>query len=243
MTHGVVRVPDGQVTYRELGTGPAIVIPWCNLAWPDIEVVSRLAEDHRVLLVSPLGYQASTRLRDGAGYGAARAVDEILAVCDTLEIGAFTAFGYSLSGALAAWLATATEKATLAVIGGFPLLGSYARVHDGALDDTAHLDGDPGFDPRAALALYRDLAERPDGDLVVACRAPMRVFLGADDAVLARFSIEADLAGALRQRDVPTTVVEGTDHVSAILATDVILLLFAPPEVRTLASGCRATSR
>lgn len=221
---GVVRVAGGEVAYRVLGAGPPVLIPWCNMPWPDLPIVARLADDHRVVLASPLGYQASTRL-DGAQYGAAGAVENLLAVCDALDVEDFTVFAYSLSAAVGAWLATTTTRVNLAVLGGFPLLGSHRRVLEGVHIDVRALDADVGFDPAAALAFYRDLADRPDGALVRERRCPMRAFLGSADEVLDRFA-HPGLADALRELGVDTTVVDGTDHVGTILATDAVANAF-----------------
>jgi pimeloyl-ACP methyl ester carboxylesterase len=218
----VASVADGDVAYRSLGSGPAVLIPWCNLAWPDLPVVPRLAERHHVILACPLGYQASTRLDETAEYGAARAVTDLLAVCDALGIEEFAVLGYSLTAAIAGWLATVTPRATRAVLGGFPLLGNYQRVLEGVGADTAALPADLGFDPRAAVSFYRDLAGRRDGALVTDARCPIRTFVGADDEIIRRFAPGPDPVTDLAEAT-DCEVIEGADHVSAVFATDAIL--------------------
>jgi len=221
---GRVTTDSGEISYRVLGSGAPVLVPWCNMDWLAIPIVARLAEHHRVVLASPLGFQASTGL-DATHYGATRVVENLLTVCDALDLDDFTVFGYSLSAAVAAWLATTTTRVTLAVVGGFPLLGSHQRVLDGVRHDMRDLAANVDFEPAAALAFYRDLASRPDGMLVRERRCPMRVFVGSADEVLRRFA-HPDLAGGLRACGVDTTVVEGTDHVTTILATEDVMAVF-----------------
>jgi pimeloyl-ACP methyl ester carboxylesterase len=221
---GLVTTDSGEISYRVLGSGAPVLLPWCNLDWPAIPIVARLAEHHRVVLASPLGFQASSGL-DAGHYGAARVVEDLLTVCDALDVDDFAVFGYSLSAAVGAWLATTTTRVNLAVVGGFPLLGSHQRVLDGVREDMRDLPTNLGFDPAAALAFYRDLAGRPDGMLVRERRCPMRAFVGTADEVLDRFA-HPDLVGGLRACGVDTTVVEGTDHVTTILATDDVMGVF-----------------
>src|SRR6478752_3747409 len=218
---GAITTHSGTISYHVLGTGTPVLVPWCNIDWPAIPIVGRLAEQHQVILASPLGFQASTRL-DAAHYGAARIVEDLLTVCDGLDVDDFTVFGYSLSAATSAWLAMTTTRVNLAVLGGFPLLGSHQRVLEGVRHDMRDLPANLGFDPAAALAFYRDLASRPDGMLVRDRRCPMRVFAGTADEVLHRFA-HPDLVGGLRACGVDTTVIDGTDHVTTILATDDVM--------------------
>jgi pimeloyl-ACP methyl ester carboxylesterase len=218
-----VAVPSGEVAYMTLGAGPALLLPWCNLPWPDLSITRALADRYLVVLASPVGYQASSRLPPDEEYDAPRALADLLAVCDAVEIDRFAVFGYSLSAAMAAWLAGTTSRVTSAVLGGFPLLGSYQRVLDGARSDAHEMEGDPGFEPRAALSFYRDLANRADGSLVDECRCPIHAFWGASDEVLERFNAAPDLVDSLTRRGVTTTVVADTDHITTILATDEVV--------------------
>jgi len=117
------------------------------------------------------------------------------------------------------------------LLGGFPLLGSYAGVSRAAERDVAQLSTDPGFDTRAALALYRDLAELPDGRLIDDRRCPVHVFWGSADTVLQGFDVTAGLDDALTARDVSTSIVDGADHVTTLLDTDAI--------IRAVAAGAR----
>jgi len=224
-----IAVPSGEVTYMTLGTGPALLVPWCNLPWPDLLVTRTLADRYRVVLASPVGYQASSRLSEGEEYDSPSALADLLAVCDALDLDRFAVFGYSLSAAMAAWLAGTTSRVTSAVLGGFPLLGSYQRVLDGALADAQETQGDPGFDTCAALSFYRGLAHLADGALVDECRCPIRAFWGSSDEVIERFNVAPDLVDSLTRRRVAATVFANTDHLSTILATDLVLEVFAGP--------------
>ena len=221
----VVTTDSGEIRYRRARVpAPRCSSPgatWTGLRSP---IVARLTEHHRVVLASPLGFQASTGL--DAPRRRRRASSRTCSRCATRsDIDDFTVFGYSLSAAVGTWLATTTTQVNLAVVGGFPLLGSYRRVLDGVRHDVRDLAANVGFDPAAALAFYRDLAGRPDGMLVRERRCPIRVFVGSADEVLHRFA-HPDLVGGLRAYGVDTTVVEGTDHVTTILATDDVMGVF-----------------
>lgn len=199
------------------GRGPGLLVPWCNMPWPELPTIERLAERYRVVMAGPRGYQRSTRPTHSQEYSAATHVDDLLAVCDAVGLDEFFVLGYSLSAAITGWLTRITSRAQGVVVGGFPLLGSYASVLTSAEHDAEQLVGDPGFDPRAALAFYRDLAELPDGTLVDERRCPMTAFWGGDDAVLRGFNTEPDLEDALRARGVEVLVLDGADHLTAAL--------------------------
>jgi pimeloyl-ACP methyl ester carboxylesterase len=216
-------VESGTLGFATRGAGPSLLVPWCNLPWPELPVIDRLAERYHVVLASPRGYQRSSRLGPDENYSLDTSVRDLLAVCDAVGIDEFAVLGYSLSAVVAGWLACTSARVTRAALGGFPLLGSYASVLQSAERDVEQLTGDLGFDPRAALDLYRDLAELADGALVDDRRCPMRAFWGSDDTVLQGFDIEPDLADALTARGVEAAVVAGADHVTTLLDTNAIM--------------------
>jgi pimeloyl-ACP methyl ester carboxylesterase len=224
-----IPVDSGTLAFTTRGSGPALLVPWCNLPWPELPVVERLAERYQVVMASPRGYQSSSRLAPGEEYRAETSADEVLAVCDALGVGEFSVLGYSLSAVLAGRLACTSARVTRAALGGFPLLGSYARVLQSAERDAEQLTDDPGFDPRAALALYRDLAELPDGALVDDRHCPMHAFWGSNDTILRGFDVESDLVRALAARGVGASVVAGADHVTTLLDADAITSALAAP--------------
>jgi len=226
-----VVVDAGEVAFATCGSGPALLVPWCNVPWPDLPVVDRLAQQYLVVLASPRGYQYSSRLSSDQDYGMETSAHDLIAVCDALGAAEFAVLGYSLTAVLAGWLACTSSRVTFAVLGGFPLLGSYARVSRAAERDVAQLSTDPGFDTRAALALYRDLAELPDGRLIDDRRCPVHVFWGSADTVLQGFDVTAGLEDALTARGVSTSIVDGADHVTTLLDTDAI--------IRAVAAGAR----
>src|SRR6202035_3835745 len=142
--------------------------------WPEMPYFSRLCEHFTVVLASPRGYQRSSRLTGDQLYDATTIVRDLLTVCDAVGLRRFSVLGYSLTAAMAAWLARSTLRVDAVVAGGFPLLGSYEAVRRGAERDAAGLTaGDAQaaslleqFDSRAVLSFYRALAELPDGVLV-----------------------------------------------------------------------------
>jgi pimeloyl-ACP methyl ester carboxylesterase len=214
------------LVYAVEGAGPWLLVPWCNVNWFDFSDLAALTHGHRVIVASPLGFGSSGRSAP-AGYGMDVFVDDLLHVCTVAGADEFDVFGYSLTGALAARLACRSDRVECAVVGGFPLLGSYAAVRD----DVERLVGDPEvaagvadtFDPAAALALYRDLAELPDGDLVDRRHCPMAAFWGEDDLVLQGFDASGDLDGELRARGVQVAPMPGLGHDDVLLHLDDVL--------------------
>lgn len=215
----VVEAESGGLTFATLGAGRGLLVPWCNLPWPELPLIDRLAESYRVVLASPRGYQQSSRLGAGEEYCAADTVQDLLDVCDAVGLDEFSVFGYSLSAAVGAWLACTSSRVTHAVLGGFPLLGSYRLVSESAERDAEQLQADPGFDSRAALAFYRELADLPDGALVDHRRCRLHAFWGSDDTVLQTFNGERDLANALAGRGVDASVIDGADHLTTLFDT------------------------
>jgi hypothetical protein len=63
-------VGDASLTYAVRGSGPGLVVPWCNFPWPDMPFVDALAARYRVVMASPRGYQGSTRLAGSLDYSA-----------------------------------------------------------------------------------------------------------------------------------------------------------------------------
>jgi pimeloyl-ACP methyl ester carboxylesterase len=217
-------VNDVSLGYAVYGSGPGLLVPWCNFPWPDMPYLETLAERFRVVLASPRGYQRSTRLPESQEYTADALVQDLLAVCDHVGLERFSVLGYSLTAAIGGWLASASTRVDAAILGGFPLLGSYAAVLQGAEETAAAISRDEqtanalraDFDTRAVLSFYEQLAECPDDALVdVAC--PVFAFWGADDEILHSFDTAIDFDADLNDRGVATLVLEGRDHVSAIL--------------------------
>ena len=99
----------------------------------------------------------SSRLPEPAQYDAQMLFDDLLAVCDRVGLGGFSVLGYSLTAAMAASLARASDRVDALVAGGFPLLGSYERVLRRA-QRMRRIFPIPLFDARAVLAFSRYLA-------------------------------------------------------------------------------------
>jgi alpha/beta hydrolase fold len=217
-----LRVDQASLQYEVRGSGPGLLVPVCNFPWLDMPFLDRLAAHFTVVAASPRGYQASTRLTDAEDYSNDLLVTDLLAVCDHVGLDTFLVLGYSLTAAMAAWLARASTRVDAVVAGGFPLLGSYERVLRGAERDAgAVIQTD--FDVRAVLTFYRELADLPDGALVADVRCPMLAFWGTADEILWSFNTAPDFGGALSDHDVATQVVDGGDHAGTILGFDDIV--------------------
>ncbi len=203
----------------------------CNFPWLDMPYLDVLAKHFTVVAASPRGYQASTRLAQTESYSGELLVKDLLAICDAVGLDRFSVLGYSLTAAMAAQLARTSTRVEAVVAGGFPLLGSYERVQLGAERDAAALAGNSetaaaierDFDPRAALAFYRDLAGLDDGALVTDVTCPMFAFWGTADEILWSFNTEPDFGQGLTDRGVATHPVAGLDHAETILQFDAIV--------------------
>ncbi|TWP39069.1 alpha/beta fold hydrolase [Leekyejoonella antrihumi] len=121
----VLEIDDLAIYYEAYGSGPAILIPWCNFAWSslDLESFTRL---YTVVLASPRGFGNSPRV--AAGYAADTIRTDMEAVLDHLGIEQYVAFGYSMTGSVAAWLAHDNPRVQAVISGGFPMVTSYAAL-------------------------------------------------------------------------------------------------------------------
>jgi pimeloyl-ACP methyl ester carboxylesterase len=209
------------------GEGFPLLLPLCNLNWFDFCNLDELARRRRVIVASPFGFGRSGR--DVAGnYAESDFLEDLLFVCDLADAGRFSVFGYSMTAAIAARLASVSDRVAAVVAGGFPLLGSYQAVHDGV---AKHVREEPGiieqlwdqFDVRAAVALYQTIANLPAGDLVDRRTCSMHAFWGGDDEVLRGFDTSPDLRADLEERGVAVTTVDGADHDSVLLQLDAVL--------------------
>jgi pimeloyl-ACP methyl ester carboxylesterase len=217
-------VPSGRVAFAAAGAGPGLVVPWLNFPWLDTPWVDALARDFAVVVAAPRGYARSSRLAIDDDDAVDLLRNDLLAVADAAGLDRFSILGYSLSGAVAAWLGTVESRIDRVVAGGFPLLGSYARVLDAARHDAAEVRSvEEDFDPRAALAFYAHLATLPDGALVDRQSRTPLAYWGSDDEVLARFGALTKLAFGLRERGVRFRVLDGLDHTGALLAFETVM--------------------
>ncbi len=218
---------DGRMlTFAVEGAGPWLLLPRCNVEWSDFSDLRVLTRRHTVIVASPLGFGPSGRATPGA-YGLDELEADLLHVCRVVGAERFDVFGYSLTGALAASLACASDRVSAVMAGGFPLLGSYAAVREdaeGLAADPQFVAGLAGsFDPEAVVAVYRGIAARPDGDLVDRRRCRMAACWGTDDTVLGAFDASADLAAELTARGVHALPMDGLGHDSLLLHLDDVL--------------------
>jgi pimeloyl-ACP methyl ester carboxylesterase len=219
-----VEVPSGRIAFAAAGVGPGLVVPWLNFAWLDTSWVDALARDFTVVVAAPRGYARSSRLAIDDDYTVDLIRDDVIATADAAGLDRFSVLGYSLSGAVAAWLGTVESRIDRVVAGGFPLLGPYARVLEGARHDAAEVQSAEGdFDPRAALAFYAHLATLPDGALVDRQGRKPLAYWGSDDEVIARFGGLTNLEPGLRERGVRFRVLDGLGHSDALLAFETVL--------------------
>ncbi len=215
-----LEIGSARLRYVMRGQGArGLLVPWCNFPWPDMPLLDALGETFTVLLASPRGYQESSRLPDTEEYSAEMLVGDLLAICDDAGLDEFGVLGYSLTAAMATWMARCSSRVTGVVAGGFPLLGSYERVLRRATGDAP---GVPSyeFDVRAVLSFYRDLATLDDGALVSEIQCPLLAFWGADDGLLRSLSAVRDFGAALAVLGVDTMALAGLGHADAVLGLD-----------------------
>jgi len=205
---------DGrELRYTKLGSGPTLLVPMCNMRWPDFGVLDPLVDQFTVVLATPCGYQLSSRLPSGESYSADLVIRDLLVTADHAGVERFFAFGYSLTAAMVAWLACESHRVVAVAAGGFPLLGSYARVlaHATRDADATEVPFDD-FDARAAIDFYSDLANLDDGTLIREVQCPLLAFWGADDALLQSFNSAPDFARDLAMEGVTTMPIPGYGH-------------------------------
>lgn len=228
------------LSYEDAGAGPVIVlIPGATMSaadWRDAGYMDRLAVDHRVLSVDPLGLGLSDKPHDPEAYRWPAVADDVLAVMDAAGVERAVVWGYSRGGGLAAALASEYPDRVAALI-----------LHDESPEDviagtspSAHvmalLDGDfapmwAAFDfsepdrrhdeevndPRALGALWsaaRRFGAAFDLGRVV---APALVIGGDDDPNGAR-----RCAAALRAK---LQLLPGLDHLQVFSRTDLVMPL------------------
>ncbi len=227
----LLEIGDASLSYAVLGRGRGLLVPWCNLPWLDMPFIDALSERFTVVLASPRGYQGSTRLTETQAYDTGLLVADLLAVCDHAGLERFSVLGYSLTAAMAAWLARETTRVEAVIVGGFPLLGSYESVLRRAEHNAAELTRDERaaeaqgreFDPRAVLAFYQALAQLSDGALIADVNCPVLAFWGTNDTLLQSFNMPADFRQALLDHGVATIELETGDHLGAILQLGTVL--------------------
>jgi len=207
--------------------------------WRDAGYVDRLARDHRVLSVDPLGNGLSDKPHDPDAYRWPEVANDMLSVIDAAGVDHAVLWGYSRGGRLAAAFAAEHPDRAAALV-----------VHDAGLEDVAADSSIPAYvaalmagdfapmwaefgfseddrrydedvnDPRALGALWAAL--RRFGSTIDIRRivAPALVIKAGDDVLdLAR--APAELPGAQLE------VLPGLDHLEVFSRTDLVIPIVA----------------
>jgi pimeloyl-ACP methyl ester carboxylesterase len=208
------------------GDGPAVVVPWLNVDWTEIDL-STLTDRFRVVIVAPRGFGPSVRpgSYDGPGF-----VADIGRVVDLLGVECYATFGYSMSGVMAARLALANPRVIAVACGGFPLTADLSRMGqrarrrnaDARQDSTMEAELLAAYDPAAAVAFWDDVALLPRAALAD-LECPMRAWWGDQDAVLSSMVACDALASDLECRRIEYDVVPGLDHDGMLDRLDLVL--------------------
>jgi pimeloyl-ACP methyl ester carboxylesterase len=225
-----LEVDRATLAYTVSGSGPGLLVPWCNFDWNDTTYVDTLAASFTVVVAAPRGYAKSTWLDDGS-YHAAQLFEDLLAVCDAVGLDRFSLFGYSLTAAVSVRLAAASDRVDAVVAGGFPWCADLSKLQADVrartdVPDEARereLSVQLGFDVRAARAFYDDLSHLPPGALVDDVSRPLFTFWGSDDEVIDGFEGIGHLEAALRDRGIGYRVMPGPDHAATLLSLDGLL--------------------
>lgn len=213
--------------YEVYGSGPCVLVPRCNFDWAAFGL-ERLQRHRTVLIVEPRGYGRGAKLAAEA-YTADMLADDLLQACTEAGFERFSVFGYSLTGAVAAWLATVSDRVDAVVSGGFPLAGDYKPILEmveagvaASAADSATRDLTADFDMSAAVAFYRRLAALPPGGLIDSGR-PVFGFWGGGDGVVDNFVGLANQEAAFIERASPFRTLGSYGHDEALEHLDLVL--------------------
>lgn len=218
-----------------------VVVPRLNVDWTQVDLAA-LEARFTVVVVSPRGFGSSER---PGGYSGARFLADVARVLDHLGVVDYAAFGYSMSGVMAARLAVGNPRVRAVACGGFPLtadlgaMGERARLMHAAARAAAAAWAEVTtmYDPAAAVAFWDDVASLPCAALVdLTC--PIRCWWGAEDLVLGSLTDSAELAADLSERGIPYDVLPGLDHDAALDRLDLVLPRLADWLVAQLADQC-----
>jgi len=166
--------------YEVTGSGPALLLPKFNyFRWDRYLDVGLLAGRFTVVVASPRGFMASSRLAAGGEYRVTDLAGDVVAVMEAAGFGRFSVFGYSFTGAFAPWLAHLTDRVDAVVSGGFPIVGDHSPQYAGIQARTEAARADPAawsevtsrFDSRAALGFYRGCRSCRRTSWSTTCRA------------------------------------------------------------------------
>jgi len=230
-----------KIYWRSAGAGPVVVVPRLNVDWTQVDLAA-LEARFTVVVVSPRGFGPSER---PGGYSGARFLADVARVLDHLGVVDYAAFGYSMSGVMAARLAVGNPRVRAVACGGFPLtadlgaMGERARLRHAAARAAAAAWAEVTtmYDPAAAVAFWDDVASLPCAALVdLTC--PIRCWWGAEDLVLGSLTDSAELAADLSERGIPYDVLPGLDHDAALDRLDLVLPRLADWLVAQLADQC-----
>lgn len=215
-------VRDGLELQYEVrgGSGPGLLLPYVNFAWPEVLDLAPFTERFTVVTASPRGFAKSGRLSDDADYRAGDLADDLVAMMKAAGFERFSVLGYSFSGVFAPWLAKLTGRVDAVVSGGFPIAGDYAYLGPDIVRYTEEARADPEawayinahFDPRVALAFYHAISELPPDFLVADLPCPLFAFWGDDDEEIGKAGGAEALASGLDRHGHQHTSFPGRDH-------------------------------
>lgn len=205
------------IYYEVHGTGPVILVPWCNFAWSSLDL-DLFTDRYTVVVASPLGFGHSDRI--SVAYQARTIRSDLEAVLDHLGIEQYVAFGYSMTGSVAPWLAHENPRVRAVISGGFPTAASYDSVLPYIEANRAETQRNAGawstmtskFDPDALLAWYRHLNSLPPGALVDRLTCPVYCYWGGADEVIDELVGLETLRRRTSERDIPFDVIPGRGH-------------------------------
>ncbi|MCW2834432.1 MAG: Alpha/beta hydrolase fold [Nocardioides sp.] len=169
-----------------------------------------------MVTVAPRGFGPSARPGSYAGEGFARDIERVL---NHLDVESYAAFGYSMSGVMAAQLAVGDPRVTAVACGGFPLTADLSRMGHRVRARNAEARRDPdtwtevvaAFDPDAEVAFWDAVGRLPRASLAeLPC--PVRAWWGELDDNLASLMSPHELQRDLNARHVAYDVVPALDH-------------------------------
>jgi len=143
----------------------------------------------------------------------------------------YVAFGYSMTGSVAPWLAHGNPRVRAVVSGGFPTVSSYASLLPYIEANLAETKQDPDrwatmtrkYDPDALLAWYHQLDTIPPGGLVDRLDCPVYCYWGGADEIINDLVGLDTLLSETSARGIPIELIPGRDHEGMLDDIDVAI--------------------
>jgi pimeloyl-ACP methyl ester carboxylesterase len=241
------------VAFDVVGHGPDLVLlhgmAGSSKMWQSLGYVDALRSEYRLVLIDARGHGQSAKPHDPALYAVERYAGDIGAVLDALEVEKAHLFGYSMGARIAIATSVLQPHRIKSLIAGGGTAGTEAGWFDrlifpGAVDTIASQGMETflrEWESRLGSFLpdpVRQMYLTNDVEAIVAClrasdedssfldrlgsvAAPALLFAGEHDDERREPTLEA----AVRLRGAEAVIIPGTNHVTTLTRTDLVLPL------------------